>query len=127
MKIITTVFTSLTLVVSTAQADEKYSHFPSLESPNTPVALCNLLKFKEKLQTIVSKKTLTPEDMVKVHELTYTLENAVIRLRTDLATIAVDLEKVHLASEHLDKETIKASGEKYLTATNLLLASPKCG
>jgi hypothetical protein len=54
-----------------AQADEKYSHFPSLEAPTTSAALCNLAAFKEKLQAITAKKELSPVDMVKVHELTY--------------------------------------------------------
>lgn len=109
------------------QADEKYSHFPSLKADNTSAALCNLSKYNEKLQAIVNKQKLTTEDMVKVHELTYTLENAVQRLQKDLDTIAVDLEKVHKASEHLDQSTIKGSGDKYLTATSLVLAKSTCG
>jgi len=115
------------LSVSSAQAEEKYSHFPSLASENTSAALCNLEKYNEKLQAIVSKKALTPEDMVKVHELTYTLENAVIRLQADLATIAVDLEKVHKGSEHMDKSTIKQSGKSYLDATRKILHQHQCG
>ena len=125
-KILASTGSALLLITTMAQADEKYSHFPSLDAPNTSVALCNLAKFNEKLQTIANKKKLTPEDMVKVHELTYTLENAVIRLQKDLKTIAVDLEKVHKASEHLDGKTVKGSGDKYLTATNLILDQKAC-
>ncbi len=109
-----------------AQADEKYSHFPSLEAPTTSAALCNLATFNEKLQAIATKKELSPEDMVKVHELTYTLENAIVRLKKDLDTIAVDLEKVHKASEHLNQNIIKNSGDKYLAATQLILAKNSC-
>lgn len=109
-----------------AKADEKYSHFPSLKAPTTSAALFNLTAYNQKLQAIVNKKELSPEDMVKVHELTYTLENAVIKLQKDLNTIAVDLEKVHKASEHLDQKVIKGSGDKYLVATQSILASSKC-
>lgn len=114
------------LLVATVNADENYSHFPSLDAPDTQTALCNLTKFNEKLASIANKKELTPEDMVKVHELTYTLENAVMRLQKDLDTIAVDLEKVHKASERLDHETIKKSGDKYLKATGSILAPKAC-
>lgn len=125
-KTITIAIASLLLALPNVKADEQYSHFPSLASENTSEALCNLAKFNEKLQAIVNKKTLTPEDMVKVHELTYTLENAVIRLQKDLETIAIDLERAHLASEHLKGEKVKQSGEKYLSATSLLLAKRNC-
>ncbi len=109
-----------------AKAEEKYTHFPSLDAPTTSIALCNLVAFNEKLQVIAEKKELTPEDMVKVHEITYTLENAIIKLQKDLDTISVDLEKVHKASEQLDQATIKYSGDKYLGATGLFLAKNNC-
>jgi len=125
-KIITTAIGSLLFVSSMVQSDERYTHFPSLESPDTSVALCNLVKFNKKLKVIANKKDMTPEDMVKVHELTYTLENAVIRLQKDLETIAVDLEKVHKASERLDNKTIENSGAKYLEATELFLTQKSC-
>lgn len=102
-------------------SDGEYNHFPSLAAPTTDVALSNLAKFNKELGAIVNKSALTPEDMVKVHELTYTLENAVMRLQSDLETIAADLEKVHKASERLDGETVKRAGHKYLTATDKLL------
>jgi hypothetical protein len=47
--------------------------------------------------------------MVKIHELTYTLENALGKLSEDLAKAAVDLEEVHLASEKLDTGLSKNS------------------
>ena len=125
-KLLTATISALLVTSIVAQADEEYRHFPSLEAPNTGVALCNLAKFNEKLQAIANKKEITPEDMVKVHELTYTLENAVQRLQKDLATVAVDLEKVHKASERLDDKVVKGSGEKYLKATNLLTTAVTC-
>lgn len=116
----------LLLTTASINADEDYSHFPSLKAPNAQVALCNMMKFNQKLNTIANKPKLSPEDMVKVHELTYTLENAVIRLQKELNTIAVDLEKVHKASETLDDKTVKNSGAAYLKATNLLTAATSC-
>jgi site-specific recombinase len=125
-KIILTAASLFVIVITNAIADEEYNHFPSLEAPNTTVALCNLASFNKKLKTIADKEKLSAEDMVKVHELTYTLENAVMRLQQELEVIAIDLEKVHKASEVLDQGIIKASGKKYLRATTEILLPANC-
>lgn len=107
-------------------AEEKYNHFPSLEAPNLQAAICNIQNYNKKLTAITNKAELEPVDMVKVHELTYTLENAVIRLQQELQTIAADLEQVHLASERLDPKTINEFGKKYLSQTTTLIDSQQC-
>lgn len=114
------------MFATTAYSDEDYDHFASLEAPNTSVAVCNLNSFNKKLQAIVEKSELSAEDMVKVHELTYTLENAVQRLQQDLVDIAVDLEKTHKASEALKQDEVKMAGSAYLDELNLLLKPKKC-
>ncbi|GLR70103.1 DUF6746 family protein [Agaribacter marinus] len=113
-------------VLNLATADEKYNHFPSLAAPDLKTALCNLSQYNSKLSDITSKNELSTEDMLKVHELTYTLENALIQLTKDLETMAVELEKVHKASERLDQQTIKTSGEKYASAMQQVFAQTKC-
>lgn len=107
-------------------ADENYDHFPSLEAPNLTIALCNLGSFNQQLADITSKPELTATDMVKIHELTYTLENAIARIREELTATAADLEKVHKASERLDGKTIATTGEKYLATTNQILRGTSC-
>lgn len=117
------------LLLSASQstlADEKYNHFPSLKSEDINTALCNIKNYNEKLAVITSKTELSAEDMVKVHELTYTLENAVNFLRETLKQVSVDLEEVHKASERLEPKIIKSAGESYLSPTTTLVMSEKC-
>lgn len=121
-KILLTVLTGM-IWASSANADDEYRHFPSIAAPNTVTALANLAKYNQSLQAITSQSSISPEDMVKIHELTYTLENAVHRLQQDLNEIADELEKVHKASEVLDSKVIKDAGSKYLKATGLLTNS----
>jgi hypothetical protein len=64
--------------------------------------------------------------MLKIHELTYTLENAINFIKVSLENVSQNLEDVHKASERLDQKTIHASGEKYLEATKRLLENKKC-
>lgn len=106
--------------------DENYDHFPSLAAPDMATAYCNLATYNKKLAAIMSKAELSAEDMVKVHELTYTLENAVIRMQQTLDTLAEDLEKVHKASEVLKHETIKQAGSDYMVAINSFVKPASC-
>lgn len=119
---------SLALIsqLPTAQADEKYSHFPALVSEDMQTALCNIKTYNQTMTALTSQANLTAQDMVKIHELTYTLENAVAYLKGSLEQVAVDLEEVHKASERLDQKTIQASGRKYLTTTSALLKPSQC-
>jgi len=114
------------LLLPQALADEKYDHFPSLDAPDVATALCNLQNYNEKLSAITKQKELDAADMVKVHELTYTLENALARLKTTIEEAAVALEEVHLASESMDASVIDQSGKSYLTATTALLSKDSC-
>jgi hypothetical protein len=114
------------VICSSVQTGENYDHFPSLEAPNTAVALCNLSTFNAKLVAITQQASISTEDMVKVHELTYTLENAVLRLQKDLDAIAIELENVHKASEQLDASTIKQSGTIYIEAMQKILEPNGC-
>lgn len=117
---------SALLMISSAQADDDYDHFPSLQAPDLRTALCNLRSYNKKLSEITSKTELSAVDMVKVHELTYTLENAIIQMQKDLVTIAANLEEVHLASERLDQKAIGEFGSKYFRDTQILLAKNGC-
>lgn len=59
--------------------------------------------------------------MHHIHELTYTLEEALKKIHTDLAEVAEVLEEVHLASEQADAETVKNSGQAYLKVTRTVV------
>lgn len=126
MKKLIFTFSILLSILHCANADEKYNHFPALNSADITAAFCNIQSYNKKLAAITSKSELTAEDMVKVHELTYTLENAVNLLKQSLEQVSVHLEDVHKASERLDANVIKSSGEKYLKPTTMMLSAKKC-
>ncbi len=117
---------ALLALAPAAFASEKNQHFPALPAPDVATALCNIASYNQKLAAITSKPEISSADMVKVHELTYTLENALQRLDKSLKLAAEELEKVHLASESLEQGAIKASGELYLQETTSLLQKPGC-
>ena len=118
--------TLLTLFSVNVTADSDNDHFPSLEAPDVKTAQCNLQNYNNKLQDILAKESLSQLDMVKIHELTYTLENAVARLNSTLSDVAEQLENVHKASESMDSTVIQNSGEQYLTSLNKMLQPASC-
>ena len=109
-----------------AMADKNYQHFESKPATNLRMALCNLVQYNEKLGPLLEKDSPSALDLSKVHELSYTLENALIQLQSDLKQMALDLEDVHLASESMNAEVVKAKGAAYLQATTTLTNETGC-
>lgn len=127
MKLISSMLLCSALAYSAhISADEKYNHFPSLDAPDLKTALCNLKSYNDKLLAITKHESLSAVDMVKVHELTYTLENALVKMQSDLAIMAADLEEVHLASEKLDQDSLKQYNKKYFAKSKLLTSPINC-
>lgn len=96
-------------------------HYEGKSAENLEQAVNNLRQYNQRLESILAKEDLTAEDLGKVHQLSYTLENALQRINKDLATIAGDLEAVHQASERNDADTVRSSGRKYLEQSNTLI------
>lgn len=118
---------SITLMSMPAVADdhdaEKARHFAAKSAPDTNTAICNLVKFNATLSEVISANKMDPVAMVKVHELTYTLENALARLKSTLEETAVALEEVHLASERMDEVVVKEQSAVYLALLSSLKGS----
>lgn len=100
--------------------DARPAHFKGEPAATTEQALANLSEYNNKLEAVLSKNELTAADLHEVHQLTYTLENALERLQTDLTATAEVLEEVHVASETNDAATVKQRGADYLQATGKL-------
>ena len=61
-----------------------------------------------------------------MHELTYTLENALARLQEELSNTAATLEEVHLASEDMKPDLIKSNGMDYIAAMQQFVRLREC-
>lgn len=103
-----------------AVADDEYQHFKGEPAKTLEQAVANLSMYNQRLETALAGE-LSPEAMNEVHQLTYTLENALGKLDHELADIAERLEKVHKASERADPETVKRQGRVYLEKSRVLV------
>lgn len=98
-------------------AEERPDHFEAKPSPTLNAAIENLAEYNPKLEALIEKSSLSPEDLNTVHQLTYTLEQALAKIGEEKDRVAALLEEVHLASERADEETVKQSGQGYLKGT----------
>lgn len=97
------------------------AHSKGEPAPTTEQAVTNLSKYNPKLEAILAKDELTAMDMHEVHMLTYTLENALKRIQTDLDKTAELLEEVHVASETSKPEVVQSQGKSYLESVRALV------
>lgn len=106
---------ALCLVVSgIAQGDdERPDHFKGKPARTLDEAVANFSEYNDRLAALLEKE-LSPQDAHQVHELTYTLENALEKIRSEFSELSTMLENVHVASEHADVATIKTEGKAYL-------------
>lgn len=99
---------------ATAVADERPDHYKGERSDTLEQAMANLVDYNGQLEAILAKDELGPEDTAKIHELTYTLENALARIESEVEALEETLEEVHVASERYEVDTVRTQGRKYL-------------
>jgi len=101
---------------STLASDERPEHFKGKVAETIDQALAHFSEHNKKLAEILAKESLSPRDIATVHELTYTLENALQKMNANFSALTNTLESVHLASETTDSAKVKARALQYLKA-----------
>jgi hypothetical protein len=101
---------------------EQIDHFEGKKAKDWKAAIANLKQYNQKLEAALAQDQISTEDLAKIHNWSYTLENAVGRLRTELKKTAAHLEEVHLGSERGETDRIREHGRKYLEGLAPLLA-----
>lgn len=109
------------LIVTTAVADDRPDHFKGEPAPTLEAAVANFSTYNQQLAVLLSQDALSPQDLAKVHELSYSLENALEKIDTEVEAMAVTLEEVHQGSETNDPERVQENGAIYLEAAQTLV------
>ena len=102
--------------VSASGAGESVSHYKGKPAETLPQAVANFSEYNRKLKALLDGP-VTDADMDEVHQLTYTLENALKKINEEMASLADTLEKVHKASEKLDRDATIEHGRTYLSVS----------
>lgn len=101
--------------------DNRPHHYKGEKSETLEEAVRNFSEYNTKLEAALAAEPLDLVKLDEIHQLTYTLETALQKIRDDLAELADTLEAVHKATEHADVETSKREGEKYLKVSRTLV------
>lgn len=98
---------------------QRVDHFEGKPSETLSDALNNFAEYNRLLEERLSGE-LTNEDLMVIHQLTYTLENALEKINQELSDLAEVLEGVHIASENFDREALAQPAEEYLRVIKIL-------
>lgn len=104
-----------------AAASERIDHYEAREAKTLAQAVANFADGNARLSALLQKPDLAASDLEAVHELTYTLENALAKMRGDLAALADKLESLHLASEAHETAATRAHAAAYLETARTLV------
>jgi vacuolar-type H+-ATPase subunit I/STV1 len=99
---------------------ERYDHFKGKVSETLPEAVQNFSEYNTKLEAILNRE-IDDNALHEVHELTYTLENALQKINEELAALAEKLEEVHVASERMDRDAVLRHGRDYLRVSRQIV------
>ncbi len=102
-------------------AGERVEHYEAAQAETLEQAVANFSEYNAKLSEVLAQPDLTANDLEAVHELTYTLEDALAKIRGDLAGLAETLEALHLASEAHEAEAAERHGADYLATARTLV------
>ena len=102
-------------------AGEESGHFKGKPAETLEQAVSNFSEYNQKLSSILNQDNLSPQDMQQVHELTYTLENALNKINATMTELAETLEAVHVNSETGDVAGTKTEGLRYLDTANQII------
>ncbi len=111
----------LLFTTATAQADTSPSHFKGEPADTLSQAVANFSTYNEQLAQLLAQDELSLQDLGTIHELTYTLENALEKIQEEVEGMAYTLEEVHQGSETGDFERVQANGAAYLEAAQTLV------
>lgn len=109
------------MVAAIAQASTPTEHFEGEPADTLSQAVANFSETNQQLAELLAQDELSIEDLGTIHELTYTLENALEKINEEADAMAVNLEEVHLGSETGDFERVQSHGADYLEAARTLV------
>ena len=96
-------------------------HFQGKMPSSFVEAQALLAEYNETLNGFVQDGEITAAEMGEIHQLTYTLENALGRMEEEIERVEDMLEAVHKGSEHAEYESVLHNARQYLETSRVLL------
>lgn len=97
-----------------AHASERVDHFEGDSAATWSEAITLLNKANQELAQIAKTGQLSHQDSARIHQLSYSMENALATLSAQLNTTSQVLEQLHLSSETPELGQTKQLQQLYL-------------
>jgi len=104
-----------------ASDDDRADHFEGEPSRTLPEAIENFREANARLEQLLAQENPDTQVVFEIHQLTYTLENALDKIEDEVEDLADVLEEVHLASERNDGATVQERGREYLETAHIIV------
>ncbi|GAA0209547.1 hypothetical protein GCM10009123_16210 [Kangiella japonica] len=114
MKLLSSSVLALIITLSATVNASEIRHYKGKDINTVEEAIAVLQEYNPKLQAMLEAEELKPQDMGKIHEMTYTMENSLKILEGSLQITQRNLEELHLSSERMETEKAKIYGGLYL-------------
>lgn len=101
-------------------SNQDVDHFQGEEPQSLAHAKMMVQHSHQQIEALLRKEKLTTEEIHELHELTYSLENAVAFIQEDMKGAADALETLHKASETYDPKKARDAAKLYLDAAKVL-------
>jgi len=111
---------ALCCVPFTHADDPRLDHYQGLRAETLAEALQHLVEYNAQLAALLAQSSLSLVELDAVHQLTYTIENSLERIGSEVGHLAELLESVHVSSEQGDQATVLRDGRSFLEASRPL-------
>ena len=103
------------------EAPAEYDHYKGKKAESLEQAVTLFSEYNAKVAAILENGEPSYKDMHKVHELTYTIENALAKINSEMGALALQLEKLHKASENAKANETLKEGSQYLETAKKII------
>ncbi|AOE50859.1 DUF6746 family protein [Kangiella sediminilitoris] len=114
MKLIKFVITLAVLFAASQVNAAEVRHYKGEDVNTVEEAIKVLQTYNSQLEALLKAEELKPQDMAKIHQMTYSMENALKILEGHLNITQRNLEELHLSSERMEMDKAKVYGQLYL-------------
>jgi len=108
------------LSVNTVLAEQRPDHYEGKTADTIDAALTNLAETNALIADLVADGDVDAAEHTELHRLTYTTENALLKISEELEALKASLELVHKASEGFDSDTVLTQVPDYLRQSQRL-------
>ena len=100
-------------------SDDRHFHGERVDSLSQAVKVFS--EQNKKFAAMLEKGSISLKEMGDIHQMTYSMENALRKIKREVDEMEYLLEEVHEASEHGGNQKVLEDGRKYLEKAQTLV------